>query len=626
MLAGLNTALLLCLALLFSALAAIPAALAADPFPAHLESTFSEYEKIAAETLLRSRAQLKSATRMEAISLERLQQLVLSQNLGVKITGMERRKANLERTKRDAVFDTIINLALNYRHQDYYARSEDIGRERRLTGESDEEDPTEDDNPVCVYINGVLINPVQCDEHYAFTIEEEYASYDKHGDHSPDVGTASLNLSRTFPWGQSIQAGLQSRWSSNKYPSLGKYSTLYAYDEGVEGYPYGDNPWTSSIYLSLSSPLPFCKDFGEDGNHNAVLRRVSDLDAIGKQCALETEASDQLALALRTWWDLAGSLSRLVVTIKARKNLEKLARHTKRLMASGERTSYAMAQVGTELQRWLNAEEEAWSNYKLLSNQMIELLDMDPSAVVFPLGFGKGSTAISDMGADMEEEMNRAFNSRPDLKMAKINLKSDKVMQTYYRKNLLPDISVFLSTSLSQDPTYWGYSSWTDSVLNLINPDSSSVYVGFVYNFPVGDRAAKSAYTQARQEKAKSQLRYDSQKDEIIREISKAATDIKATARNIGYARQSLHLRQLTYAKAMEMRDDGDGISEFELLRKFTEYTSTELQLISSTVNNQKAGIDFQWATGKILPPEWITSRALENLNRILEAEEEEQP
>ncbi|WP_319467834.1 TolC family protein [uncultured Pseudodesulfovibrio sp.] len=584
------------------------------------ESPFQRLETAGAELVKDSLYnRMVRKDRIEPVTVDMVREMALERNLDIQISSIRGKRAELEEVRRDAVFDTELGLSGTYTRKDTYARGAEIGRSRRISGGDAEEDfadrtddddefnddSVDDDNPMCVYIDGVLINPAQCKSQYAYSVETEMASYEIHDKRMPEVAVGTFSLSRKFLWGQALKLDFQSRWEEKKHPSIGKYSHLFTWDDGVDGYPYGKNPWTSSVSLNLSTPLPFCKNFGEDGNYSAVLRRISSLDTQGVKYDHQAQATETLAQTFRSWWDLAGALARLAVVVKARTHLEELEARTTKLMEAGERTSYALIQVSAALQQWRAAEESAWSEYRFVSNRLAELLDMDQALLFFPVGFAEAIHEKSAEVPDNNEGLQAVALSRPELKAADIDLQAKKTLQTYYRSGLLPDVSLYFTSSLSQSSAYWGYGSWYESAKHITEPDSTNFYFGFVYTLPIGDRAAESSYSQSRIEKEKSRLQYASMKNSIIREIRKAGTDIEANSRSMEHARQGMLFKKLAYEKAVELSEDDPNITEFQLLQKFTEYVTTELLFISSAVNWQKAGVDALRAMGQLLPEDW---------------------
>ena len=426
-------------------------------------------------------------------------------NFDLRLARLDHRIAASERTVKEASFDPVLDLSLSYRKVDAYERSEMIGRVRRripdldalleaYRGRATVDDPSELSEEEeesdclgcspCIYVDGILLNPEECMSQYAFSVEEEFASYTmKHGT-IPDVWTLSLRAAKAFQWGQEVDITLQSRHRTNPYPSLGSYAALYTYDEGVDKFPFGDNPWSSALTLNASTPLPLCKGFGTYGSYDQVETLLAETGTATRAWEIEDMERVLAERVQKAYWDLVGALMRLDILMEARRTLETLAVRTRRLFEWGYKTAYDKAQVEAELQYMENREEMAWNDLMVRSSGLMELLGLQGDIVLLPVRYSRSLIRSQDLKA--APSMADSVGKRPDLKALQTEHQAARVRFEYRKNQMRPDLSLSCSFGLSQTDTYWGYPSLKDSWEHLAEPDNHNYYIGLVFRWPLG--------------------------------------------------------------------------------------------------------------------------------------------
>ncbi|MFH1491229.1 MAG: TolC family protein [Pseudomonadota bacterium] len=551
------------------------------------------------------------------LTLDEACRKAVKRNLELKMAHLNQEITHRETAIKDAAFDPVFDVSLSYRTIDSYERFEDIGRERRkevdweefdnafrkraeledLSELTEEEDPTCVGCTPCIYIDGVLMNPWECESKYEYSLEREYASINlKHGA-IPDVWTGSLRASKKLSWGQEADLTLRSTKRSNPYPSLGPYAALYTYDNGVFQFPYGDNPWSSALSFNFSSPVPFCKNFGQSGsfeNVDSVLARMQENIQSSRKREVERVVIEDVK---KTYWDLTGALKRLQIMIDARNTLKAMAERTIRLFKQGYKTSYDRAQVEADLGNMENRVEIAWNELVIKSNRLMELLGMAGDTLILPLRYSRDLT--SELNIDPARAVVEAFDKRPDLKVVQTEYESSDTLYGYRKNQVKPDITFSFSFSLSQTDAYWGYFSLMDSWEHLADPDNENYFMGIVFRWPIGNHAAKSALRRSRAALRRNKTRITLKKNDIVKEVNTAISAVEIINNQISFAKKNLERMAFAYEKALELREDNRQVSDFELLRKYNELINSRLVLLNALIGHKKSQVELLSAKGE---------------------------
>ena len=524
-------------------------------------------------------------------------------NLNLKVSGLNKKIAEKSEIGKDAVFDSIFNLSVGYSRTDTYERGEDFYR-RRFTGGTDDEGDFRSDaeseeaaETSTTTLGAITVDGITFTEEDMFKTESqrENASYDSHPPNLPDYWNGSIGLSKQFKWGQGINLAVSSTYRERRYGSLGAYGALYY---AAEEFPYGNTPWSSSLNFGVTSPVPYCKNFGKSGSWLYVQKRMAEINKIKGTWQEKTQINNTLAIANFAYWDLVSSVKKLQIAIEHRKRLEELAKRTDRLFKEGNRTAYEKAQVDANFENMLNREEIAWTNMITASNRLTELLGYSSEVIIFPVEY---TPALNESVAfDQDKAVENAMENRPDLKTAYSDLESSTVFYQFKQNQKKPDLSFSFNFSFSQVDTYYGYESWGESVGNLFDPDTSYIFVGIQYRWPVGKKADKSALKQADVRKRQNLRRVKIKENEIITELNQVISRLNSTENQKKQAKKNLELKEFSYQKALELREQDQQISDFELLKKYGELLDAKNAYIDSLIRYQKSYVEFLSATGVI--------------------------
>jgi outer membrane protein TolC len=547
----------------------------------------------------------------------------LQRNLLIQLQKQDRLIADSLLVQRRAAFDPLFNITGTYTHSKTFDRNDFIFRQRGTSfvvdgrtlnpdgsindegnvgdqfttppGEEGLQVPVTDafGNFVCVTVSGELVNPEQCALETQRFGAIEFAS---RRTNALEAWNFSLGAAQLFPWGSSLEVQFQStRRLKNFFPldDLGLVQPLSESD------PIGQDsrfPWTSELFATFTTPLPFSKDFGPYGsapNVNVMLAQVGRRQA---DWTIKAAINEALRDVDNTYWELVRSLLQLQIAEQQRETLQTLARSGDRLFQEQQITAYDKAQTDTDLANIENRLEILWNTILDNTYRLEELLDYESSNK--PILPSRYTTVLRQpVVFDEKQVFATAQRVRPELNIGRLELESRDILLKRSRVQTRPDLSLVASINFSQSDRVLGYESWEDSVSNVFDPDQKDYFIGLVFRIPFGNRAVKSQLAQARLQFKQAQAQLQQTENAIIQELNLVMTDAYSTQARIAQTKAGLEFAQIAYDRALRLRNE-DLVSEFELLQRLDDLLLARAFYIDALIDHRKTEAQLLAAEG----------------------------
>jgi outer membrane protein TolC len=547
----------------------------------------------------------------------------LQRNLLIQLQKQDRLIADSLLVQRRAAFDPLFNITGTYTHSKTFDRNDFIFRQRGTSfvvdgrtlnpdgsindegnvgdqfttppGEEGLQVPVTDafGNFVCVTVSGELVNPEQCALETQRFGAIEFAS---RRTNALEAWNFFLGAAQLFPWGSSLEVQFQStRRLKNFFPldDLGLVQPLSESD------PIGQDsrfPWTSELFATFTTPLPFSKDFGPYGsapNVNVMLAQVGRRQA---DWTIKAAINEALRDVDNTYWELVRSLLQLQIAEQQRETLQTLARSGDRLFQEQQITAYDKAQTDTDLANIENRLEILWNTILDNTYRLEELLDYESSNK--PILPSRYTTVLRQpVVFDEKQVFATAQRVRPELNIGRLELESRDILLKRSRVQTRPDLSLVASINFSQSDRVLGYESWEDSVSNVFDPDQKDYFIGLVFRIPFGNRAVKSQLAQARLQFKQAQAQLQQTENAIIQELNLVMTDAYSTQARIAQTKAGLEFAQIAYDRALRLRNE-DLVSEFELLQRLDDLLLARAFYIDALIDHRKTEAQLLAAEG----------------------------
>ncbi len=513
-----------------------------------------------------------------------------------------------------AAFDPLLNLSGGYTRVDTYDRSESITRERSTgvtfapisTTPGAVPPPVDEEGTqgtleesfgtlICVTVDEALVNAEQWSLQTQSSTLREFASFSGTPSEAWDFTFGAAQL---FPWGSSLEAQFQSIHRIKEFFNLDPFGLLQPLS--LED-PIGQDsrfPWTTSFLAAFTTPLPFSRNFGPYGFFPKVGVMLSERRNRQADWVVAARTNSVLRDVDGAYWELVRSIKQLQITIEQRKVLESLVQHAQVLFQAGAVTAYDKAQVDAEFEGLRNQEQTAWNNYIAASNTLVDLLDYEGDQVILPVHYS--NELKTPVTVDSGAAFTAAMEHRPEIKLSQLDVESSDILFKHRKVQTLPDLSLSAGVFLNQSDAVLGYEDWTDSFGNVFDPDQENFFVAVNFRIPLGNRAVKSALSQARIRRDQATDQNQQTVNAVIQELNTVIAAIYSTEATKTQTKINLELAQLAYHKASGLIDQGL-ITNFELLRKLTDLFTARSAYINTLVDHKKTRAQLLAAQGVLV-------------------------
>jgi outer membrane protein TolC len=538
--------------------------------------------------------------------------LVRERNLSIQAAQQDQEIAEDLLVLSRSIFDPVLNLSGTYSRRRSYERSEFITRDREnfsgtliVPGGALSSDLSNE--LVCITVDGLIVSAEQCGslstqrtpDANPLTpgiIDPEFASFDSDAAEAWQIDFGAL---KRFPWGSLLQVQFQSTKTPRN--ALGTPVDPFGLDLLLSP---TDLPWTSSFFALFTSPLPFSRNFGPYGsfaNIQVLLAKIGERQA---DWAVESNINAVLRDVDDAYWELVRSIKLLQIIGEQQQVLEDLVKRAQSLFEAQSITVYDKVQIEADLENIKNQAEIAWNSLITSSNRLVDLLDYESDQLILPVGYSqllKQSVEEFDPDnlnrLDPDQAIATALGQHPDIKLSQFALESSEILLKHRRAQTYPDFNLEASINLGQSNAILGYETWEDSFANVFDPDTSEFFVGVSFRVPLGNRAVRSALSQARLGYSQAQDQVQQTENSVIQDVNSVIATGYSTQASILQFQAGLELAQFAYNKAGQFREQ-ILVTEFEFLRKLNDLLTARSNLINTLIDHRKTRAQILAAQG----------------------------
>ncbi len=387
-------------------------------------------------------------------------------------------------------------------------------------------------------------------------------AYKKSPTASELMGTEERTLTSEAALGGKINTGTtyELKWTNERFRGNSPYLTLNPY-------------YTSELTLTATQPL--LKGFGKSIQESnlSVAKNTLEISRLG----LDDRASQVIADTSKTYWDLVSARDELEVaeiSLRLAKNLfdEAKARVETGFLAPVELYK-AEAEVALREEALLRAKklisdaEDKLRNIMNMKewNKEISPVERPPRPSELP---------------SLESVLNTAVSERKDIRQASINKKNKEILRKFYENQLLPDISVVVSTGLN------GLNgNYNDTVDKLGSGKYYSWQAGLSLSIPIGNRSAKGNMLKARYDEEKADINFKTLEQRITTEVREAWRSLWLASESITATMKT----RIASEKRLEAEDSRFrvGMATMNDVLKFQEEYAKALS------SEKKASVDY---------------------------------
>jgi outer membrane protein TolC len=399
-------------------------------------------------------------------------------------------------------------------------------------------------------------------------------------------------------------------------PTGGSLSLFAATSRGTTNSAFDPLSPSYQARVGVEFRQPLLRNLSMDGSRLAI--RVARVDRRRSDAELHLVVLETVAAVERAYWNLSAVLAEVKVREEAVQLAEEQLAETEARVKNGAAPETELAQPLAELERRrgeLFASREAASRAETALKTLI-LSDSDAGRWQDTLGVSEdGDLEIAPVNRG--EAMERALALRPELEIARAAIDDREVKYKFARNNTWPALDAVLgydrfgiagsanpsASGGSGEPVviHPGYSGgWGESWGNIGDNDFDDVRAGFVFSFPIGNRAARAAVKVARSARQQAEAELARARKAVRADVLNAFAALETAAQRIAAARAGREAAEIQLSAEKDRYKVGL-TTNFLVLTRQNDLSRARLEEIFSRADYRAARTDFARATGALL-------------------------
>ncbi|MCX7704281.1 MAG: TolC family protein, partial [Planctomycetota bacterium] len=356
---------------------------------------------------------------------------------------------------------------------------------------------------------------------------------------------------------------------------------------------------------------------GYDVNANLVNIRKSELDVASSEYELRGFIESLVAQVESTYWDYVLSLKQLKILEESLALAEESRRQTAERISIGKlaetELAAAEAEVALRKQDLINAKAS-------LSSIRLRLLRLHtpPASNLWEIQIiAKEEPSIPQVELDdVENHINVALKMRPEMNQAKLQVLKGELDVIKTKDGLLPKLDAFLSLGRS------GYAdSLWDSIRNF-NERNHDFSGGLIFEFPLGNRAAKAQTKRALLSHEQSLLALQNLSQLIEVDIRSAYVEVRRSKEQVTASAATRKLQEEKLRAENEKFNVGKSTA-FMVAQAQRDFVRSQVSEVEAVVKYLKALVDLYRLEGSLLERRGISAPGRTPVTLPLETTEE---
>ena len=371
--------------------------------------------------------------------------------------------------------------------------------------------------------------------------------------------------------------------------------------------------WFNNLSFSLGQEL--LRNFGVNVNNAFVItaRRSSqisfkELENVVTNVILEVERRYWLLVAARQNLELERTALELAKDLQTRNEIQVEVGVLPPVSVTQAKSEVAAREVDViRAENTLQATEDDLKNVLAMDlSQPIVAID-EPTTEVFKF--------------DEQESLDIAYQERPEIEQAKLDIENRETLKSYYSNQRLPRLSVEGSVQLQglggdENPDRLSFGGEPEPIPSqflgageafsqIFGADFTTWQILGVFSFPIYNRTAKGEYVKARAELDRSEITLKKTEDDVALDVKSAIREIENSLRAIDAARVSVELAKEVVENEQERLNVGLGTTR-EVLEAQRDLIDAGVREITAIANYNIALAELEQAKGTLLEKEGI--------------------
>lgn len=349
--------------------------------------------------------------------------------------------------------------------------------------------------------------------------------------------------------------------------------------------------YTSNLGIKIDQPL--LRGFGSRVNTSNIY--IARINSERSMYNLEQQANNLVSEVTRAFWNLVYARQTLAVHEISIEQADSLLAYNRKGFELGVMTESdvleAQSALASRRQEALNQQ----NTIDLYEDQLRRLLNItsqeDWDIRIVPTDLPR----ISTIDTNPEHALELAFSGRPDYRLMQKDTEQYEISTMVAKNALLPNLNLSARYRLNSSGETIG-----ENYRELGDTDAFGWTLGLVFNYPIGNRYAKTDYEKRQIDVKRSQLRLEYLESQI-------RTDIRTAIRNLATAREQIDAAGLTVEvnelklKIEEERFRNHLSSSYYVLQFQRDLANSRNLYNRALIDYVLAAADYQLARGTLL-------------------------
>ncbi|NUM54493.1 MAG: TolC family protein [Candidatus Hydrogenedentes bacterium] len=388
-----------------------------------------------------------------------------------------------------------------------------------------------------------------------------------------DSNTYETTLQGKIPWGTQYQV---------------KMSVV----EEKSTYSNNESEFSGGLTLSITQPLLR----GRGPKANLARIRIAKNSREIAENQLMSQVMTTVSDVVKAYWDLVGAEQQLIVRETSLENAQRLMDVNQRRLDIGIGAALEVVQAKASVAQRTSDVIAARNQVGIAEDRLKLLLDLKENEEFSNKRIvAADAPEAKELDLDEQASVSRAFENRPELKSAELEIDSAELDRYRAANNMQMKLDV--SGSVFQGARGDDAGTVFDGVSSR---DDNSYSLQIDGEIPITNRAARGQYMKALQSKRQAKDRLYKTKSEIainVRNAIRQAASSRIIVESSGQARSL----QETNVSAEEKRLKLGISTSFEVLRTQEDLANAHAQEVQAKIDYEKALTDLKLAEGTIL-------------------------
>ncbi len=313
-----------------------------------------------------------------------------------------------------------------------------------------------------------------------------------------------------------------------------------------------------SSFIDLDFTQPLLKDFGIGLNTRKI--KVATNDRKISQNEFKSFVMQSISDVQNIYWDLVFKRDDLKVKKQSLGLAKDLENRVRIQVDVGVLAPLEILQAQSEVAAREEAVIITENEIKDLEDQLKTKLNFPPDAEEWNLTLVPAdSPSFAAEIFQLEEYLTIALESRPKMEQLKLDLDNKQIDVAYKENQMYPTIDLVASLGLNgisgnavpvtsqssgttQTTRFGG--DYDRSLSRALSGDTYSYDIGLKFEYPIGNRAAKSSLTASKLEVEKTLIEIKNQEQQITLEVKEAVREIQTNIKRVNVTRVSKKLAE----------------------------------------------------------------------------------